>query len=242
MVHLKAVAGLWLWFRQLFLMRMQAFYFLRDFCSHLARWHLPWAQLCEQQSCHCSRETADVNYKWLQVGKVGAGWIYKPCLGSFKYLLYCAVKKRGRILKKQWRPIICKPSFDVMPSYILVFTVLTAKWHKKKIKISIYKKSGMRKQKEGSRDLCGNRGIMPFKKRQCAIYKALSFLQIPVFLLGNYHLATMRKRQPMHCFDKMAIIYFNKMFSSSAQHCPGSIWLGRECWYERKTKTQYPSS
>lgn len=117
-------------------MRMQAFYFLRDFCSHLARWHLPWAQLCEQQSCHCSRETADVNYKWLQVGKVGAGWIYKPCLGSFKYLVYCAVKKRGRILKKQWRPIICKPFFDVMPSYILVLTVLTAKWHQKKSKLA----------------------------------------------------------------------------------------------------------
>lgn len=34
---------------------------------------------------------------------------------------------------------------------------------------------------------------MAFKEEQCAIYKAQSFLQIPVFLLGNYHLATVRQ-------------------------------------------------
>lgn len=67
---------------------VQALHFLGDFCSHLAMLELPRAQLCVQQSCNCSRDIADVSYKWLQVG---TGGIYEPCLGAFKFLVYCAV-------------------------------------------------------------------------------------------------------------------------------------------------------
>ena len=152
-VHLMDVAELCLWFQVAAPHGgCRTLYFLGDFCSHLAVLKLPQAWLCVQQSCNCSRDIADVSYKWLQVG---TGGIYKPCLGGFKYLVYCAVKKKKcRIITKLWGPNICKSFFDEMPSNILVLTVLTAKWHRNNPKISIYKESGMRKQKEGNRDLC----------------------------------------------------------------------------------------
>lgn len=69
---------------------------------------------------------------------------------------------------------------------------------------------------------------MALERGQCAIYDEQSFLQIPVFLVSNYHLATVKKKQPIPCFDKMEIWCFDEMFGSSAQHPPGSTNLGRE--------------
>lgn len=45
-------------------------------------------------------------------------------------------------------------------------------------------------------ETCANRGIMALERGQWAIYEEQSFLQILVFLVSNYHLATVRERQP----------------------------------------------
>lgn len=73
---------------------------------------------------------------------------------------------------------------------------------------------------------------MALESRQCAIYEEQSVLQIPVFLVSNYHLATARERQPIQCFARVEIWCFNKMFGSSAQ-CPPATYTWGESANER---------
>lgn len=81
-------------------------------------------------------------------------------------------------------------------------------------------------------EICTRKGIVALESQQCAIYEEQSFLQIPVFLVSNYHLATMMERQPIQCFARVEIWCFNKMFGSSAQ-CPPATYTWGESANER---------